>query len=189
MKTLIISNFRTGSWHIHNTFSELGSLPLGELFYNLNNTIEENINQYKFNDNVVAKLHPSQLVEKRKSAILRLCYQICEVADNIVYTQRQDTKQQVISYAVALIQFNKADKTPWLENRKVYKEELSNEYLDEIFKRLETNQLLIEEIYKKFPGEAITLEKDLDQTPYPNKYNYKGDWNVPYNFKMLGEEI
>ena len=65
--------------------------------------------------------------------------------------------------------------------------ERTDEILDDVFERLDKNNRLIQKIFKKFPSKVITLEKDLPYDPYPHKYNYTGNWQPPYNFKMLGE--
>ena len=183
MKTLIIGNFRTGSWYLHNRYEAQGFMGLGEILFNLDNNAEDKINKFKQRSNVVAKLHPSQLDTDN----LNTYYRICELADEIIYLQRQDTRQQVISFAVAKEQFNKDDKTPWLRNRKIFENNLSDKILDDVFERLDKNNNLIHKIYEKFPSKVITLEKDLTYEPYPNKYNYEGNWQPPYNFKMLGQ--
>ena len=77
--------------------------------------------------------------------------------------------------------------TPWLEDRSVYEDELSDETLDKAFKRLEKNDQFIQKLFDIFPGKVYTLEKDFEFEPYPNKYEYNGNWKLPYEFKMLGE--
>ena len=183
MKTLIIGNFRTGSWYLHKSYEAKGFMGLGELLSNLDNDAENKINKFKQRSNVVAKLHPSQLITDSENTY----YRLCELADEIIYIQRQDTRQQVISFAVAKEQFDKLDKRPWLRNRKVFNNNLTDEILDDVFERLDKNNRLIQKIFKKFPSKVITLEKDLPYDPYPHKYNYTGNWQPPYNFKMLGE--
>ena len=42
MKKLIIGNFRTGSWFLHDSFIEKGFMPLGELG---NNTLNDRKNK------------------------------------------------------------------------------------------------------------------------------------------------
>ena len=189
MKTLIVSNFRVGSWSLHDQYVKKGYMPLGEIGSNLDNDRKNKIEKFKKRSNVVGKLHPNQMQEQKlfvQENILRSCYRLCELADELIYLQREDTKQQIISFAVAVLQFNSKDKSPWLKNRNNFMEHLDKDFLDEIFKRLEVNQILIEKIYEKFPSKVITLEKDLPYEPYPNKYNYKGNWQPPYNFKLLG---
>ena len=183
MKILIISNFRTGSWYLHDTYVKEGYMPLGEIGSNLHNDRKIKIEKFKTRLNVVGKLHPNQL----ESNNLNDCYRLCEIADEIVYIQRKDTRQQVISFAVAMTQFDKQNTSPWTEKRDLFSKDLTHDKLDEVFNRLNENQIMIEEIYNKFPSKVITLEKDLPNEPYPNKYNYEGNWQPPYNFKMLGQ--
>ena len=123
MKTLIIGNFRTGSWYLHKSYEAKGYMGLGELLSILDNDAENKINKFKQRSNVVAKLHPSQLITDSPNTY----YRLCELADEIIYIQRQDTRQQVISFAVAKEQFDKLDKQPWLRNRKVFNNNLSDE--------------------------------------------------------------
>lgn len=182
MKILIIGNFRTGSWYLHNSYEQQGYMGLGELLTNLDNNAKEKLEKFKQRLNVVAKLHPSQLSTDSPNTY----YRLCEMADEIIYIQRQDTRQQVISFAVAKEQFDKKNKAPWLRNREIFNKDLSDEILEDVFKRLDKNDKIIQDLYKKFPSKVITLEKDLPYDPYPHKYNYTGKWQPPYNFKMLG---
>ena len=113
MKILIIGNFRTGSWYLHNSYEQQGYMGLGELLTNLDNNAKDKLEKFKQRLNVVAKLHPSQLSTDSPNTY----YRLCEMADEIIYIQRQDTRQQVISFAVAKEQFDKKNKAPWLRNR------------------------------------------------------------------------
>ena len=116
---------------------------------------------------------------------VRSCLRICEIADNIIYVQRENTREQTISYAVALAQTDSVDTSPWLRHRKSYQNKILDADLNEAFAKLDVNNKMIQEIYAKFPGNVITLEKDLPYDPYPNKYNYKGDWQPPYSLRMI----
>ncbi len=109
------------------------------------------------------------------------------MADNIVYMQRQNTTEQVISFAVANLQFSQSNITPWLSNREPYDAQLTDEKLDKSFNQLNRNHLFIKELYKRYKGKVYTLEKDFKYEPYPNKYTYKGNWKVPHDFAMLGD--
>jgi|TARA_Y100000022_G_C13056559_1_gene286900 hypothetical protein len=180
MKTLIVSNFRTGSWFVHDSFMKEGYMPLGEISNNTNNDRESKIKKFKERSKVVGILHPTQMKQS-----VRSCLRICEIADNIIYVQREDTREQSISYAVALAQTDSVDTSPWLRHRKTYQNEILDTDLNEAFAKLDVNNKMIQEIYAKFPSNVITLEKDLPYDPYPNKYNYKGDWQPPYSLKMI----
>jgi hypothetical protein len=182
MKTLIISNFRTGSWYVHDSYIDKGFMPLREIGNNTENDRENKIKKFKERSNVVGILHPSQMKQGITS-----CLRLCEIADEIIYLQRQDTFMQTISYAVALEQTSKDDRSPWLRSRKTFNNKINNVDLDNAFLKLEENYKIIQQIYDKFPSKVITLEKDLPYEPYPNKYNYVGDWEIPFKFKMLGQ--
>ena len=182
MKTLIISNFRTGSWHVHDSYAHKGFILLGEIgrYYGS----ESKIKKFKESSNVVGILHPNG---GNVSLGITSCLRLCEIADEIIYLQRQDTFMQTISYAVALEQTSKDDRSPWLRSRKTFNNKINNVDLDNAFLRLNENYKIIQQIYDKFPSKVITLEKDLPYEPYPNKYNYVGDWEVPFNLTMLGQ--
>ena len=182
MKTLIISNFRTGSWHVHDSYAHKGFILLGEIGHYYGS--ESKIKKFKESSNVVGILHPNG---GAPSLGVTSCLRLCEFADEIIYLHRQDTFMQTISYAVALQQSNRADWSPWLKTRKTFNNEISDVDLDNAFLRLKENYEMIKQIYDIFPSKVITLEKDLPYEPYPNKYNYVGDWEVPFNFTMLGQ--
>tara|TARA_R110002153_G_C13041408_1_gene469912 strand:+ start:36 stop:584 length:549 start_codon:yes stop_codon:yes gene_type:complete len=182
MKTLIISNFRTGSWRVHDSYVHKGFMPLGEIGGRYSS--ESKIKRFKERSNIVGILHPNG---GAPSLGVTSCLRLCEFADEIIYLHRQDTFMQTISYAVALQQASKDDLSPWFDTRKTYNNKISNEDLDNAFLRLNENYKMIKQIYDIFPSKVITLEKDLPYEPYPNKYNYVGDWEVPFNFTMLGQ--
>ena len=201
MKTLIIGNFRTGSYYLHDKIvRETGCSTMHEIFRGSSfDDIKEKLNVYNTTENVIAKLHPVQAYGKGNNyldgghlsdaLILKYSYYLCEIADKIIYIQRQDTLEQVVSWCVARQQWSEGDQSPWLSERMNYSKQITNEQLDNSYKKMAKNQELIAEIYKKYPAEVITLEKDLEHRPYLNKYNYEGDWNIPQTFKMLGENI
>lgn len=183
MKKLIIGNFRTGSWFLHDSFIEKGFMPLGELGNNTLNDSKNKISKFNKRSKVVGILHPSQMQNSTTT-----CLRLCEIADEIIYLQRQNTFEQTVSYAVALKQTDRYDRSPWLRNRKIYKNTINDTDLKNAFLKLEENYEKIQKLYEKFPDRILTLEKDLTHKPYPNKYNYKGKWEPPYNFKMLGDD-
>jgi hypothetical protein len=187
MKTLLIGNFRSGTWFLHDKLVSKNNLfSFKEIFYGNEDNINKKLDEFTNKENCIAKIFPIQLNSKEDN-ILRICSKFCRSADNIIYTQRKNTREQTISYAVASLQSNSLDTTPWLRNRNLYKNKLSEECLNNAFNRLQKNDILIKKLFDIFPGKVYTLEKDFDFDPYPNKYDYKGKWQNPYNFEMLGE--
>ena len=218
MKTLVIGSPRTGSWSLMDILSE-GQTGIKTFYEILqtnraNDPSEWRIAEYdslveqfdyatleNYEDNItalfklfdqtpncIAKVFPAQM-PANDITILQKCFSLCEMADNINYIQRQDTRQQVISYAVGIKNKKLVPKNhAWRSSRPQYKEELSHDELTSAFNSLAHYNRLVAEIYAQYPGKVYTLEKDLPQKPYQNKYEYTGDWQVPYNFKMLGEE-
>ena len=67
MKTLIVSNFRTGSWFVHDSFMKEGYMPLGEISNNTNNDRESKIKKFKERSKVVGILHPTQMKQSVRS--------------------------------------------------------------------------------------------------------------------------
>ena len=187
MKHLLIGNFRSGSWCLHNKLVKENNLyTFKEIFYGKEDNVDDKLKDFSSRENCIAKIFPVQFKSKDEN-ILRICSKFCKIADNIIYTQRKNTKEQVVSYAVASLQNNSLDSTPWLKDRSVYEDKLSDETLDKAFKRLEKNDQFIQKLFDIFPGKVYTLEKDFKFEPYPNKYEYNGNWQLPYEFKMLGE--
>ena len=66
-----------------------------------------------------------------------------------------------------------------------YKGDLSNDILNENFEHYKKNINIIEKIFKKYPGDVITLEKDVEDTTFQNRYVYKGDWQLPEELPLL----
>ena len=191
MKTLVIGSPRTGSWYLMDMLSE-GQTDIKTFYEILKQKSEDELTAlfklFNQTPNCIAKVFPAQMLAK-DITILQKCFALCEMADNINYIQRKDTRQQVISYAVGIKNKNLVTKDhAWRSSRPQYKEELSHDELTSAFNSLAHYNRLVAEIYAQYPGKVYTLEKDLPQKPYQNKYEYTGDWQVPYNFKMLGEE-
>jgi hypothetical protein len=40
-------------------------------------------------------------------------------------------------------------------------------------------------VFEKYPGEVVTLEKDILDTTFENRYVYKGDWQLPEELPLL----
>jgi len=187
MKYLIIGNFRSGTWYLHDKLvKDYNLISFNEIFYGNQYDVNDRLEEYSKTENCIAKIFPVQFVSKDDN-ILSICSKFCKVADKIIYTQRINTKEQVVSYAVASLQNDSLYSTPWLKDRNVYEDKLSDETLDKAFKRLEKNDQFIQKLFDIFPGKVYTLEKDFEFEPYPNKYEYNGNWQLPYEFKMLGE--
>ena len=186
MKYLIIGNFRSGTWSLHNKLVKENNLfTFKEIFYGNEQNINKKLEDFSKTENCIAKIFPIQL-QSNDENILRICSKFCNFADEIIYTQRKNTKDQVISYAVASSQSNSLDTTPWLENRILFKKELTDDILNKSFNRLKKNDQFVHKLFDIFPGKVYTLEEDFEFMPYPNKYEYKGKWQVPQEFKMLG---
>lgn len=182
MKTLIVSNFRAGSWSLLNSLKD-NLISFDEIFFQTDNFIIKNkIKEYSKCKNAIAKLHPIQAYGPEKDR-LRLSSELCEVADKIIYIQRKDTLQQVISYAVARKQHKISNE--WKRERNYFTGDLNSNELDFAFDRLSRNDKIIHHLYRNYPGKVITLEDDLEYNPYPNKFSYSGNWVLPHNFKLL----
>jgi len=188
MKNLVIANYRSGGFTLHDMLLEkYNCYTFKEIFFNVDN-VNNKLDEYNNNENCIAKLCPTQ-IKGNDRKILTTCYKLCEMADNINYIQREGTMEQVISFAVANKQFAHKDISPWLSDRQLYNEQLTDQDLDISFNGLYRNHMFIKELYSKYKGKVYTLEKDLEYNPYPNKYTYKGDWQLPHKFPMLGESI
>jgi hypothetical protein len=186
MKQIVIANYRSGGFSLHDKLlKERNCYTFKEIFFNPND-VSDNLNEFNIKEDCIAKLCPTQLKANDRK-ILTICYELCEMADDIVYMQRQNTTEQVISFAVANSQFSHSNITPWLSDREPYDAKLTDEKLDKSFNQLNRNHLFIKELYKRYKGTVYTLEKDFKHEPYPNKYTYKGNWKAPYDFTMLGD--
>ena len=208
MKILIVGNFRTGSWTVLKKLKEeynLGSM--GELFSDYygektSNYIDDKFNDFAYNKNVIAKLHPTQLERGfylNSNEILDICLKFCKFSDKIVYTHRRDTLEQTVSYTVARQQaVGKAFQNPekWLSGEKdldafkstrnEYTKELTDVALLNGYRRLLDNHTYIEKIYEKYSHDIIVMEDIKPYNPYPNQYKYTGSWQPPHNF-LLGK--
>jgi len=187
-KTILIGAPRTGGYYVYDKLYDSSYTNFDEILFCKNNVdckkvIEDKINNFNLSLKCVAKVIPGQTPFDKKF-IKRQCFKLCEMADQIIYTQRKNTFEQVISYAVAVKQFDIEDVTPWRRNRKVFNQELHDSDLDKAFNTLADYHNLVTEIFNKYPSKVFTLE-DLEYKPYPNRYIYTGSWTVPYNFKML----
>ena len=195
MKTLVIGSPRTGSWYLMDMLSE-GQTDIKTFYEIFKQKSEDELTAlfklFNQTPNCIAKVFPAQMLAK-DITILQKCFALCEMADNINYIQRKDTRQQVISHAIGRrnikdINLDTRDHGEWGPNRSLTTQEPSHDELTAAFNHLAHYNRLVAEIYAQYPGKVYTLEKDLPQKPYQNKYEYTGDWQVPYNFKMLGEE-
>lgn len=188
-KIILIGSPRTGSYYVYDKLYDNTYKDFDEIFFCIDKKpreiIENRIQEFNNSSKCIAKLIPGQTTLD-KNLLKKQCFKMCEMADNIFYTQRRNTLDQVLSYAVAVKQFNIEDVSPWKRNRKMFYEQIEDSDLEKAFITLEYYHNLVLEIYNKYPSKVFTLE-DLEYKPYPNKYNYSGSWNVPYNFKMLEE--
>jgi len=188
MKNLVIANYRSGGYTLHDMLLEkYNCYTFKEIFFNVDD-VHNKLNEYNDNESCIAKLCPTQ-IKGNDIKILNTCYKLCEMADSINYIQREGTMEQVISFAVANKQFSHKDISPWLSDRQLFNEQLTDQDLDKSFNALYRNHMFIKELYSKYKGKVYTLEKDLEYNPYPNKHTYKGDWQLPHKFPMLGESI
>lgn len=129
------------------------------------------IQMFKKTDNIVAKLFPEHLNNLGNDKVFKYSFELCESADEIYYTQRLDKKAQTISKSVSLLTKH------WNKDRKPFEGELTDFMLTETFKDIKEETGKVFNIFKKYPGKVINLnEKD---NPYPNRYEYKGDWQEP----------
>ena len=135
------------------------------------------IKMFKEKDNIVAKLFPEHLNELVIDKVFKYSFELCDMADEIYYTQRLDKKAQTISKSVSLLTKH------WIKDRKPFDGELSDFMLSETFKDIKEETVKVLNIFKKYRGEVINLvEKD---NPYPNRYAYKGDWQCPEELPVL----
>ena len=189
MKVLVISNFRVGSWWVHDMQASRGNEPVGELLSNFYQNRDEKIQKWKDTADVVGKLHPIQLDNPD------LWDELIGLAGSKQFVQRRDTKAQCISYAIATNQYYKKSekerdeehtKNIFLRDREPYTGELTIDDLDLAYTRLKQQQDLIESLYSKHGGNVLTLEDDLPRSPYQNQYDYNDvKWNPPSQFEML----
>ena len=97
MRRLIISNFRVGSWYLHETIVNAESCEgLGEISCDFYEDRTTKVNNWltKTND-IVGKFHPIQWEGGNHK-------QVIEFADVIFYLQRENTLEQVVSYAISM---------------------------------------------------------------------------------------
>lgn len=135
------------------------------------------IKMFKEKDNIVAKLFPEHLNKLGFDKVFKYSFELCDIADEIYYTQRLDKKAQTISKSVSLLTKH------WNKDRKPFEGELSNFMLSETFKDIKEETVKVLNIFKKYRGEVINLvEKN---NPYPNRYAYEGDWELPEELPIL----
>ena len=181
MRRLIISNFRVGSWYLHEKIvnNKSGACEgLGEISCDFYEDRTTKVNNWltKQND-IVGKFHPIQWEGGDHR-------QVIEFADVIFYLQRENTLEQVVSYAVSMISdgprpnslASSRSRTPVLDGYVIGDEELNASY-----QRLKAQHDMIQDIYNEFPSTVLTLETDCANDPYPNRYEYTGSWTPPEN--------
>ena len=135
------------------------------------------IKMFKETDNVVAKLFPEHLNKLGVDKVFKYCFELCETADEIYYTQRLDKKAQTISKSVSLLT------KYWNKDRKTFEGELTDFMLTETFKDIKEETGKVFSIFKKYPGQVVNLNEY--EQPYPNRYEYKGDWQEPEKLPIL----
>ena len=138
------------------------------------------IQRFEQSTNSIAKLFPEHLYELATDLIIKYCSKLCEVADKIFYLQRENKKEQIVSRAVRFLN-GKADKNLMY----TYKGDLSNDILDENFDHYKKYINIVANVFEKYPGEVVTLEKDILDTTFENRYVYEGDWQLPEELPLL----
>tara|TARA_R110001606_G_scaffold320416_1_gene467322 strand:+ start:4920 stop:5579 length:660 start_codon:yes stop_codon:yes gene_type:complete len=138
------------------------------------------IKRFTESKNCIAKLFPDHLHLLSIDLISKYCSKLCDVADKIFYLQRENKKEQIVSRSVRFI-----NGVPDKKLMYTYKGDLSNDILNENFEHYKKNINIIEKIFKKYPGDVITLEKDVEDTTFQNRYVYKGDWQLPEELPLL----
>lgn len=169
MKVLIISNFRVGSWMLHDRWVRDGCLGLGEIAddrYSERDTVLSHWLSHE--GDMVTILHPIQWYGGDYDKVIK-------DADKITYLQRENTLQQTVSYAIA------SKEKKWMDDRNPYTEKIYEEELDESYKVLHMQHDIIQQLYDRYPSEVLTLEKHFTHNPYKNRYKYEGDWNPQKN--------
>ena len=136
MKNLVIANYRSGGFTLHDMLLEkYNCYTFREIFFNVDD-IQNKLKEYNDNESCIAKLCPTQ-IKGNDRKILTTCYKLCEMADNIYYIQREETMEQVISFAVANKQFSHKNISPWLSDRQQYNKQLTDQDLDKSIKDLD----------------------------------------------------
>jgi len=41
------------------------------------------------------------------------------------------------------------------------------------------------QVFTNYPGEVVTLERDIEDTTSEGRYVYKGDWELPEELPLL----
>ncbi len=138
------------------------------------------IKRFTESKNCIAKLFPDHLHLLSIDLILNYCYKLCEVADKIFYLQRENKKEQIVSRSVRFI-----NGLPDKKLMYTYKGDLSNEILNENFEHYKKYLNIIEKVFKNYPGQIVTLERDIEDTTAEGRYVYKGDWELPEELPFL----
>ena len=161
----------------------------------LEDTYLEKLNHYIFSElvaefylkvlerqeNYVIKIIADSLHMDESASITFLC-KYAKIVDKIYYTQRLNLMDQVVSLSVA------RKSGDWMENRDTFDKELSDDELTDAYQLLIKQYRILNNLYSQYPGEVVTLEKQLEQKPYPNKFIYKGDWVLPKKFPLINEQ-
>jgi hypothetical protein len=135
------------------------------------------IDYFNSRNNIIAKLFPEHLHRLEEEKMLKYALKLCSCADEIFYTQRLDKKLQTISKSISLLT------KEWNEHREPFEGELTDFMLSEVFKEIKDANNKVIDIFKKYSGTIINL--DEDDSPYQNRYRYKGDWQLPEELPIL----
>lgn len=141
---------------------------------------EYQIQKFSESNNCIAKLFSDHLSRLEDKDILNYCNTLCNTADKIFYLQRENKKEQVVSRAVRFIK-GEPDK----ELMYSYKGDLSNDILNEHFEHYKKYTNIMAQVFKNYPGEVVTLERDIKDTTSEGRYVYKGDWELPEELPLL----
>ena len=180
MRRLIISNFRVGSWYLHDEI--VNGTPshegLGEISCDFYEDRTTKVNNWltKTND-IVGKFHPIQWEGGNHR-------QVIEFADVIFYLQRENTLEQVVSYAISMTSEGPRPNSLASSRARTARldgYEINDDLLNASYQRLKTQHDMIQDIYTEFPSKILTLETDCANNPYPNRYEYTGSLTPPEN--------
>jgi len=138
------------------------------------------IKRFTESKNCIAKLFPDHLHLLSIDLILKYCSKLCEVADKIFYLQRENKKEQIVSRSVRFI-----NGLPDKKLMYTYKGNISDNILNENFQHYKKYINIIEKVFKEYPGDVVTLERDIEDTTFENRYVYKGDWQLPEELPLL----
>tara|TARA_X000000950_G_C13717972_1_gene578998 strand:- start:164 stop:820 length:657 start_codon:yes stop_codon:yes gene_type:complete len=144
------------------------------------------INAFEKTTNSIAKVFPTHLNKLGTKDIIKYISKLCGVANKIYYMQRENKKEQIVSRSVRFINGNGTGHPDDLKKLMyTYKGDLSDDVLNENFDFYQKEVYIINEIYKKYPGEVITLERDIEDTTSEGRYVYTGDWELPEELPLL----